>query len=96
VFQNAKFWHTLLSSVRVSRVQGAEIEDEEGVLKYMTKSEIEKQRSCLLVVTHRYRVIERNDITPFIKTIRTKVVLMPSETQLILYSDSYFFRHYTI
>jgi hypothetical protein len=51
-------------------VQGAEIEYEEGVQKYMIKSEIEKQRSCLLVVTHRYRVIERNDITPFIKTIR--------------------------
>lgn len=63
-----KFWHTLLSSVRVSRLQGAEIEDE--VLKYMIKSEIEKQRSSLLVVTRRHRVIERNNITPFIKTIR--------------------------
>ena len=63
-----KFWHTLLGSVRVSRVQGAEIEDE--VLKYMTKSEIEKQRNRLLVITHRHRVIARNNITPFIKTIR--------------------------
>jgi hypothetical protein len=49
-------------------VQGVEIEDE--VLKYMIKSEIEKQRSRLLVMTHRHRVIERNNITPFIKTIR--------------------------
>jgi hypothetical protein len=51
-------------------VQGAEIEDEEGVLKYMTKSEYEKQRSSLLLMTRRHRVIERNNITPFIKTIR--------------------------
>ena len=34
-------------------MQGAEIEDEESVLKYMTKSEIEKQRSSLLVMTQR-------------------------------------------
>ena len=34
-------------------MQGAEIEDEGSVLKYMTKSEIEKQRSSLLVMTQR-------------------------------------------
>ena len=32
-------------------MQGAEIEDEGSVLKYMTKSEIEEQRSCLLIMT---------------------------------------------
>jgi hypothetical protein len=42
-------------------------------------------------MTRRHRVIERNNITPFIKTIRTKVVLMPLETLLVLYCDSYFF-----
>ena len=32
---------------------GAEIEDEGSVLKYMTKSEIEEQRSSLLIMTQR-------------------------------------------
>ena len=40
-----KFRHTLLSCVRVSKMQGAEIDDDGSVLKYMTKSEIEKQRA---------------------------------------------------
>ena len=34
-------------------MQGAEIEDNGSVLKYMTKSEIEKQRSSLLIMTQR-------------------------------------------
>ena len=51
VCRNAKFRHTLLSCVRVSKMQGAEIEDEGSVLKYMTKSEIEEQRSSLLIMT---------------------------------------------
>ncbi len=34
-------------------MQGAEIEDDGSVLKYMTKSEIEKQRSSLLIMTQR-------------------------------------------
>ena len=34
-------------------MQGAEIEDEGSVLKYMTKSEIEEQRSSLLIMTQR-------------------------------------------
>ncbi len=34
-------------------MQGAEMEDEGHVLKYMTKSEIEKQRSSLLIMTQR-------------------------------------------
>ena len=50
---NAKFRHTLLSRVRVSKMQGAEMEDEGSVLKYMTKSEIEEQRSSLLIMTQR-------------------------------------------
>ena len=45
--------HPLLSCVRVSKMQGAEIEDEESVLTYMTKSEIEGQRSSLLIMTQR-------------------------------------------
>ena len=48
-----KFRHTLLSCVRVSKMQGAEIEDDGSVLKYMTKSEIEEQRSSLLIMTQR-------------------------------------------
>ena len=34
-------------------MQGAEIEDGGSVLKYMTKSEIEEQRSSLLIMTQR-------------------------------------------
>ena len=34
-------------------MQGAEIEDKGSALKYMTKAEIEKQRSSLLVMTQR-------------------------------------------
>ena len=48
-----KFRHTLLSCVRVSKMQGAEMEVEGSVLKYMTKSEIEEQRSSLLIMTQR-------------------------------------------
>lgn len=32
---------------------GAEIKDEGSVLKYMTKSEVEEQRSSLLIMTQR-------------------------------------------
>ena len=34
-------------------MQGAEIEGDGSVLKYMTKSEFEKQRSSLLIMTQR-------------------------------------------
>ena len=34
-------------------MQGVEIEDDGSVLKYMTKSEIEEQRSSLLIMTQR-------------------------------------------
>ena len=34
-------------------MQGAEIEDEWSILTYMTKSEIEGQRSSLLIMTQR-------------------------------------------
>ena len=34
-------------------MQGAEIKDEGSVLKYMTKSKIEEQRSSLLIMTQR-------------------------------------------
>ena len=34
-------------------MQGAEMEDEGSVLKYMTKSKIEEQRSSLLIMTQR-------------------------------------------
>ena len=53
-----KFRHALLSCVRVSKMQGAEIEDEGSVLTYMTKSEIEEQRSSLLMMTQRLGIIE--------------------------------------
>ena len=62
VCRNAKFRHALLSCVRVSKMQGAEIEDEGSVLTYMTKSEIEGQRSSLLIMTQRLQ------LTPFFLT----------------------------
>ena len=34
-------------------MQGAEMEDEGSVLKYMTQSEIEEQRSSLLIMKQR-------------------------------------------
>ena len=37
-------------------MQGAEMEDEGSVLKYMTKSEIEEQRSSLLIMIQRQLV----------------------------------------
>ena len=37
-------------------MQGAEIEDEGSVLTYMTKSEIEEQRSSLLIMTQRPKI----------------------------------------
>ena len=37
----------------MSKLQGAEFEDKESVRKYMTKSEIEEQRSSLLIMTQR-------------------------------------------
>ena len=37
-------------------MQGAEMEDEGSVLKYMTKSEIEELRSSLLIMTQRHCV----------------------------------------
>ncbi len=49
-----KFRHTLLSRVRVGKMQGAEIADDGSVLKYKTKSEIKKQRSSLLIMTQRF------------------------------------------
>jgi hypothetical protein len=39
-------------------MQGAEIEDEGSVLTYMTKSEIEGQRSSLLITTQRPFVLK--------------------------------------
>lgn len=45
VCRYAKIRHTLLSRVRVGKMQGAEIADDGSVLKYITKSEIKKQRS---------------------------------------------------
>lgn len=50
-----RYWtYTLLSCVRVSKMQGAEIEDEGSVLECMTKSEIEEQRCSMLIMTQRY------------------------------------------
>ena len=64
VCRNAKFRHTLLSCVRVSKMQGAEMEDEGSVLKYMTKSEIEEQRSSLLIMTQRLFVFPTDNRFP--------------------------------
>ena len=54
----------LLSCVRVSKMQGAEMEDEGSVLKYMTKSEIEEQRSSLLIMTQRLFVFPTDNRFP--------------------------------
>ena len=62
VCRNAKFRHALLSCVRVSKMQGAEIEDEGSVLTYITKSEIEGQRSSLLIMTQRLLVFTSIDL----------------------------------
>ena len=43
-------------------MQGAEIEDEGSVLTYMTKSEIEGQRSSLLIMTQRLLVFTSIDL----------------------------------
>ena len=55
-----KFRHTLLSCVRVSKMQGAEIEDGGSVLKYMTKSGIEEQHSSLLIMTQHLLILGNN------------------------------------
>ncbi len=62
VCRNAKFRHALLSCVRVSKMQGAEIEDNGSVLTYMTKSEIEEQRSSLLIMTQRLHVLDNTGL----------------------------------
>ncbi len=41
-------------------MQGAEIEDEGSVLTYMNKSEIEGQRSSLLIMTQRLLIFNNN------------------------------------
>ena len=43
-------------------MQGAEIKEEGSIQKYMTKSEIETQRSGLLIMTQRYFVLDNNRI----------------------------------
>ena len=49
-------------------MQGAEIEDEGSVLKYMTKSEIEEQRSSLLIMTQRFaRITTHNKEEAFLR-----------------------------
>ena len=45
-------------------MQGAEIEDEGSVLKYMTKSKIEEQRSSLLIMTQRLFVFPTDNRFP--------------------------------
>ena len=42
-----------LKLCKSDKMQGAEIEDEGSVLTYMTKSEIERQRNSLLIMTQR-------------------------------------------
>ena len=52
-----KFQHTLLRCVKVSKMQGAEIEDGGSVLKYMTKSEIEELHSSLFIMTQHLLIL---------------------------------------
>ena len=53
-------------------MQGAEIEDEGSVLTYMTKSEIEEQRSSLLIMTQRHP--SKNSVAAEIKIFTTSYV----------------------
>ena len=71
-----KFRHTLLSCVRVSKMQGVEIEDEGSVLKYMTKSEIEEQHSSLLIMTQR-RGYPSGDAFSVYSTLGSTAILLP-------------------
>ena len=49
-------------------MQGAEMEDEGSVLKYMTKSEFEEQRNCLLIMTLRFaRITTHNKEEAFLR-----------------------------
>ena len=45
-------------------MQGAEIEDDGSVLKYITKSEIEEQRSSLLIMTQRHFFVSTLSFKP--------------------------------
>ena len=63
-----KFRHTLLSCVRVSKMQGAEIEDSGSVLKYMTKSEIEEQHSSLLIMTQHLLILSYWCLVKFLRS----------------------------
>lgn len=62
VCRNAKLRHTLFSWVRMCKMQGAEIKDEGSVRKYMTKSEIDEQRSSLHIMTQ--RPVQQEDFAP--------------------------------
>ncbi len=72
VCRNAKFRHALLSCVRVSKMQGAEIEEEGSVLTYMTKSEIEEQRSSLLIMTQRHDATQKQNLLDDPNTINSE------------------------
>ena len=54
VCRNTKFRHTLLSCVRLSKMQGTEMED-----KNVAKSEFEEQRYGLLIMPQRHVVLMR-------------------------------------
>ena len=63
VCRNAKLRHTLFSWVRMCKMQGAEIKDEGSVRKYMTKSEIDEQRSSLHIMTQRHNIYQLSPFT---------------------------------
>ena len=76
-----KFRHTLLSCIRVSKVQGAEIEDEGSVLKYMTKSEVEATQwfahyDTTPCVCHRKRVRYSSPVAT-IPTVFSMIMISP-------------------
>ena len=65
-------------------MQGAEIKDEGSVLKYMTKSEIDEQRSSLHIMTQRHKT------RTLPKTPHPLLYLLPSSNSATLFFNATF------
>ena len=57
-------------------MQGAEIKDEGSVLKYMTKSEIDEQRSSLHIMTQRHLCVNLNLINRVFCMVNTNAAYL--------------------
>ena len=63
-------------------MQGAEIKDEGSVLKYMTKSEIDEQRSSLHIMTQRPFVVQKSNIS--LRNPNSKFCFFPQNLILLI------------